>query len=297
MLVPHDGEEIKRTALETKLLRNLIVTSGVVLFIGACFVTRYAYVMHCATSELKSLEEFRATRAEQEQQIANFTTTTVQLQNNLTEIAKLENAVRQQLQKAGGEETSRSSVERTVTIDLDGAKGGNQGKPLSRLEVLAKQQQSLQNALAGKKANMESLLAKLEDYNYKVEVTPSAWPTDGGSITSMYGGRNNPFGSSYDWHPGIDIAVDYGTPIYATASGTVVHAGWYGGYGRYVRIEHDFGYASAYGHMSELDVTEGKAVQKGDVIGYCGSSGYSTGPHLHFEVLYHGDTVNPLDFL
>ena len=74
-------------------------------------------------------------------------------------------------------------------------------------------------------------------------------------------------------------------------------SGWYGGYGRYIRISHDFGLQTAYAHMSSLEVSAGAYVKKGQVIGYVGSSGYSTGPHLHFEVLKHGQQVNPLNYI
>lgn len=76
-----------------------------------------------------------------------------------------------------------------------------------------------------------------------------------------------PVGGGYDWHPGIDIAVDFGTPVYASAAGTVEQAGWNGGYGRYVKLDHGNGYKTAYGHMSGIAVTEGEAVRKGDIIG------------------------------
>ena len=141
---------------------------------------------------------------------------------------------------------------------------------------------------------MQKLIGAIENENYRRDVTPSQWPTDGGYISSPFGGRPNPFsGYGRDWHPGIDIAVDYGTPVYASAAGYVEQSGWYGGYGKYVRLSHDFGYETAYGHMSRLAVSAGSFVKKGEIIGYVGSTGYSTGPHLHFEVMKYGEQVNP----
>ena len=114
----------------------------------------------------------------------------------------------------------------------------------------------------------------------------------------LYKAHHDPFGNrSYDWHPGVDIANDYGAPVYASASGTIEEAGWVSGYGRYVRIQHGYGYETAYGHMSKLAVQAGQSVSKGDVIGYVGSSGYSTGPHVHFEVLVNGQTTDPLELV
>lgn len=122
---------------------------------------------------------------------------------------------------------------------------------------------------------------------------PDKWPTDGGTISSNYGVRTGPIEGGYDWHPGLDIAVDFGTPVYATAAGTIEQAGWNGGYGRYVRINHGNGYKTAYGHMSGIAVAAGQRVIKGEIIGFVGSTGYSTGPHIHYEVLADGQNIDP----
>lgn len=91
---------------------------------------------------------------------------------------------------------------------------------------------------------------------------PDKWPTDGGTISSNYGVRTGPIEGGYDWHPGLDIAVDFGTPVYATAAGTIEQAGWNGGYGRYVRINHGNGYKTAYGHMSGIALLQGRGSSK-----------------------------------
>ena len=149
-----------------------------------------------------------------------------------------------------------------------------------------------------KKENLNNLLAQLKERNARLNATPDIWPTAGGSITSYFGGRANPFsGYGYDYHPGIDIGNDYGAPIYAGADGHVEFAGWFGGYGRYVKISHGYGYETAYGHMSSIAVSGGDYVKKGEIIGYVGSSGYSTGPHLHYEVIINGQDSDPLELI
>jgi murein DD-endopeptidase MepM/ murein hydrolase activator NlpD len=127
-----------------------------------------------------------------------------------------------------------------------------------------------------------------------VERTPSSsgliWPVSG-PVTSGFGWR---------WgrmHEGIDIAVPTGTPIAAAASGTVIYAGWMGGYGNLVVIDHGSGLATAYGHNSSLAAGVGQAVAQGQIISYAGSTGHSTGPHLHFEVRINGSPVDPLGYL
>lgn len=119
-----------------------------------------------------------------------------------------------------------------------------------------------------------------------------SWPISG-TITSPYGWRSNPFGGSPDFHPGLDIAAPMGTTVTAAASGTVILAQWYGGYGNFIMIDHGNGVATGYGHLSAIYVSNGQQVQKGQPIGAVGSTGHSTGPHLHFEVRVNGKTVDP----
>lgn len=119
-----------------------------------------------------------------------------------------------------------------------------------------------------------------------------SWPVSG-TITSPFGWRSNPFGGSPDFHPGLDIAAPMGTTVTAAASGTVILAQWYGGYGNFIMIDHGGSVASGYGHLSAIYVSVGQQVQRGQAIGAVGSTGHSTGPHLHFEVRINGKPVDP----
>jgi murein DD-endopeptidase MepM/ murein hydrolase activator NlpD len=123
-------------------------------------------------------------------------------------------------------------------------------------------------------------------------------PSSQGLIWPVSGPVTSPFG--YRWgrlHAGIDIAAPYGTPIHAAASGTVVLAGWTGGYGNYTCIDHGGGLATCYGHQSSYAVSGGASVSQGQVIGYVGNTGHSFGAHLHFEVRINGTPVDPLGYL
>jgi murein DD-endopeptidase MepM/ murein hydrolase activator NlpD len=115
-----------------------------------------------------------------------------------------------------------------------------------------------------------------------------------GHITSLYGMRRHPILGFVRMHAGVDFGAAYGSPIYAVADGIVSFAGRHGGHGNYVRLEHGGGNGTGYGHMSRIAVSPGARVSAGQVIGYVGSSGLSTGPHLHFEAYQGGHTVNPL---
>lgn len=125
---------------------------------------------------------------------------------------------------------------------------------------------------------------------------PSRRPIEQMSLSSSYGMRVHPITGKLARHNGVDIPAPYGTPIYATADGIVGRAQRLGGYGNYVEIEHGNAIETRYGHMSSYVVTPGQTVKKGEVIGYVGSTGRSTGNHLHYEVRIEGAPVNPLPF-
>ena len=119
------------------------------------------------------------------------------------------------------------------------------------------------------------------------------WPV-AARITSGFGRRVHPILRFARMHKGVDFGASRGAPIHATADGQVTRAGWAGGYGRQVRIAHGGGLATSYSHMSRMVVEPGAFVRQGQLIGYVGSSGLSTGPHLHYEVLQGGTAVNPM---
>lgn len=130
----------------------------------------------------------------------------------------------------------------------------------------------------------------------KVSV-PSRMPVDSPAFTSSFGMRTHPVLGGRRAHKGVDLAMPAGSPIYATADGVISRADWYSGYGLYVAIEHGGELQTRYGHMSRLNVEAGQQVRKGDIIGYVGSTGRSTGPHLHYEVRIAGEAVNPVPYL
>lgn len=134
------------------------------------------------------------------------------------------------------------------------------------------------------------------DDNYVQGTGAMGWPCSG-PITSPFGYRTHPIFGTTIFHAGIDIGVDYGTPIHAADSGVVVYSGWISGYGNAVIIDHGGGISTLYGHNQSLAVSEGQSVSKGSVIAYAGSTGNSTGPHCHFEVDVNGSPVNPLGYL
>ena len=126
--------------------------------------------------------------------------------------------------------------------------------------------------------------------------TPLGWPTSG-YISSSFGWRIHPITGLKDFHHGVDIAASIGTPVKSTANGIVVYTGRTKGNGNFVIIEHGCGYSTLYAHLKKYIVKEGQEVKRGDVIGYVGSTGLSTGSHLHYEVWKNKKRINPLPYI
>jgi len=152
---------------------------------------------------------------------------------------------------------------------------------------------NLQAKMSRLEKEMSSYEAVLRERGY----TPSIWPVDG-KLESGFGGRSNPFGGGgYEFHSGQDIEAAWGASVVAGAKGQVSFVGWQNGYGQLVVIDHGGGLTTRYGHLSHIDVTQGESVARGQFIGRVGSTGRSTGPHLHYEVRINEDPVNPLQYL
>jgi murein DD-endopeptidase MepM/ murein hydrolase activator NlpD len=127
--------------------------------------------------------------------------------------------------------------------------------------------------------------------------SPSVWPHVG-KINNEYGFRRNPFGGrKYEFHAGLDIGGEQGDEVLAPGAGTVIKAGREGGYGNMIEIDHGNGITSRYGHLSRIDVAIGDTITRGQLLGAVGTTGRSTGPHLHFEVRYNDEALNPRRFL
>lgn len=150
----------------------------------------------------------------------------------------------------------------------------------ARLEEV--RQQDLLHALRGSKGILTSL--------------PSIWPVTG-FVTSNFGGRRSPFGGTSQFHKGLDISNKIGTPILATADGTVILAAPDGAYGNSVELDHGGGIVTKYAHMQRSIVKQGQWVKRGEVLGYIGMTGRTTGPHLHYEVRLNGVPVNPIRYI
>lgn len=151
-------------------------------------------------------------------------------------------------------------------------------------------------AFAAAEPDLNRVMAELEELRALGRALPSAWPAEG-KLTSGFGWRRNPFGRTWKFHSGLDIAAKRGTAIFAPARGTVIGVSYNSGYGRMLEIDHGFGITTVYAHCNSIRVKKGATVKQGDFVATIGNTGRTTGPHLHFEVRLDSHPVDPMDYL
>jgi murein DD-endopeptidase MepM/ murein hydrolase activator NlpD len=154
----------------------------------------------------------------------------------------------------------------------------------------------LKNVLGSLEGHLNIVRRNVEKRELLMNATPSIWPIHGW-LSAGFGMRPDPFTGERDFHPGLDISADKGTPILATADGTVQLAAPSGDYGNLVIVNHGYGLTTRYGHLSKFAVWTGKQVKRGELLGYVGATGRATGPHLHYEILANGKLMNPMQLL
>ena len=286
--------------------KKFMVLTGVTLFCAVILVGLagfYGWQYHHMAADRVAYQEYLAHKTEQNAKLQSLLDDNEKMLRDMSEIHTLETKLRRAVIQNGGDKEFTSNIdavgatEGARSTDPGYSGKGGPGADISMLEVVAAQDKNLAAQIDGQKKKMNELLSILEGRHNRRSILPDLWPTQGGSISSPYGIRMNPIKGGGEWHTGVDIATDFGSPVYAAAMGTVEMARWNGGYGQYIKIAHGNGYESAYGHLSGIAVVPGQTVRKGEIIGFVGSTGYSTGPHLHFEIFVDGENIDPLYML
>jgi len=279
----------------------LFVVQLLVAFSALCLagllILVYSYMN--ALNDAREVQALRKINQVQQDEINTFAFETQKLIEQMGQIEILADLVAEKLgisleEEEGGEDEDTSSTgEGGGESRLYASRSGERrvlDRAVANIEVL-------QQLIPEKAESMELLEVEVDKFVRRLAATPSIWPASG-SITSGFGMRRSPFNRAVmKYHSGIDIAGAYGSPIYATADGTVVSAGYQGGYGNMVLINHGYGFETCYAHMSRIAVSSGQWVKRGQVIGYMGQTGLATGTHVHYEVRVNGVAVNPMNYM
>lgn len=249
--------------------RSVSIFCGILLFLGVG-LSYGLYGLTQQATHLRTAFENQRLRAENERQ--------------RQELEKLNNRVEKV------EDTSRKLAEKSGVVDANTNLGGT-GGPALPLDEMALA------TLAAKMGRLEEDMKAYEAILRQRGYTPTVWPVDG-QLEAGFGGRRNPFGGGgYEFHTGQDIEAPWGVAVVAGASGRVSFVGWQNGYGQLVVVDHGGGLTTRYGHLSHIDVELDQTVSRGQLLGKVGSTGRSTGPHLHYEVRINDQPVNPLQYL
>lgn len=221
-----------------------------------------------------------------------------------SQVSSLQSAITKLSEQAAVDPAVQRAMEKLPALGRASAMGVGGGFPSqSARSIVSTTLSSPENTFGMIRELLGVLESRLQTVSYGVErrqalaaATPSIWPATGW-LSSTFGDRPDPFNGEQNFHPGIDISAERGSPVYAPADGTVESASFSGNYGNLIVIGHGFGIATRYGHLSRFSVSTGQGIRRGDIIGYVGSTGRSTSPHLHYEVTLNGRLINPLRLL
>jgi murein DD-endopeptidase MepM/ murein hydrolase activator NlpD len=290
MIIPHSEKEPLTIRIPLYLIQSFFVILLLSFFLFIIGVLQYAGLK----KQVKQLK-YNATQAEtMKKEFADVSRDLIDLQNSLTQMEKVEEKIRVQAKLINEE------ISITNDIGMGGPKKAAATHSKSSVVTLSVEEtkgkiNNLLTQTPHQLNQMQQLLAKVEDKNEKLAAIPSIYPSIG-RITSKFGYRTDPFTRRSSFHRGIDIANRSGTPVYATATGIVMQSKYNGGHGKQIVINHQNGIVSSYSHLRKYIVEPGEEVVKGQLIGYMGSTGRSTGPHLHYEITINGNSVNPVKY-
>jgi murein DD-endopeptidase MepM/ murein hydrolase activator NlpD len=270
---------------------------GLVLIAGlvgsnAYFYKNWSESRHCKRELSHVLKE----NQEQKIQLASFNAKFNEMSGEFARLQEFNTKIRVMVdldQTSFGNDVNSVGGPRTKDIDDDFL-------PLYRTERLARRMHAFVEQLSTdaklEELRQQEILSFIKEKKDILARTPSIWPTTGW-VTSNFGYRRSPFTGQRELHKGLDISAPLGTPIYASASGKVVKVERDHGYGKNIMVDHGSGIVTRYAHLNNYAVKKGEQVKRGQLIGYVGNTGRSTGPHLHYEVRLNGVPVNPLRYI
>ncbi|MBO8137409.1 MAG: M23 family metallopeptidase [Desulfotomaculum sp.] len=310
MLVPHSDHQIYKFRIPPVLIKICLVLFACITALTIYFSVRYLQMKE----ELVELKDLRKINTIQAAKLKTIESETMKLKEQMTELKNLEKDVREMIGRESVSSRSRPLNSRKI-VETSSYHPGDNAEKIPLLDLINRKSYREKKLEWDKRyltaaSISRSLLAETGEVKRSLELLkkdvaarkaylaarPSGLPARG-RISSGYGYRRSPFTGRKDFHPGIDIAAPYGEPVVATGKGKVVFVGYKAGYGKTVIIDHSFGFRTVYAHNSKIKVEVGDTVTRGECIALVGSTGSSTGPHLHYEVIKNGVRVDPADYI
>jgi len=309
MVVPHTSEKPVRSLKFSKLLVSSFVLLNIIMFTVVCiFGFSYRSLTNDLNKKRAEYEILQTQKEQDEKKLQEYRANETVIKDKIEILKDLESKLKDIIESKGSTPQSLNTDIPALASRGSGGALYSEDSPLATsyngegtteefesFEEMYQTVDEMVNLVDQRVEELNAAIEKAEKLEKIMRAKPSVLPTTG-HITSTFGYRKNPFTNrGREFHSGIDIANKKGTPIKASGDGVVVFAGRDGGYGKVVKIDHQNGYVSIYGHNSELKVEVGDKVSRGQVIALMGSTGRSTGSHCHFEVQLHGKPIDPKD--
>lgn len=275
--------------------KNLVKVVGGVFGVGALGFLYLSYSLLSVNLHLDEINQLRENAVIQKQEIQRFSLKVEDFQNQMARLEKFDKKLRIITALENNENKS----------DAFGVGGPNNQDPFAPaaekysqglLNQLGEDLSHLSGRAKGQEVSFHELDSFFKDQSSLLTSTPSIWPTKGW-VTSGFGYRISPFTGMREMHEGLDVATHMDAPVAAPANGVVVDVSSDNGYGNLVEIDHGYGIVTRYGHNSKITVRRGERVKRGQIVARVGTTGRSTGPHVHYEVLLHGVPVNPYRYI
>ncbi len=283
-----DGSTKSRTL---RLTRRLVIAGCIAVFVLGTLVTigtgRVIAGFMTRQAMASVLEENRTLQ----RQIGGFTEKFERVQSEMSVLAKSDDVLR-----LLADMPPLDSDVREVGVGGAVVPNAGIGSVNPEAELLTVDIDKLEREIQLQMLSYAEIEDRIKDRKSLIDHTPSIRPMDKGYFTSSFGNRKDPMNGRKTFHNGLDISVERGTPVMSTAEGTILFAKATPGLGKLVVVDHGYGFRTAYGHLSNISVSKGQTVKRGQRIGLSGSSGRSTGPHLHYEVHVNDKPVDPRDF-
>lgn len=290
MIIPNRKSGVKKISVPKAFVRNFLIASVVVIFVTLYFVYDYASIKR----DRAELARLRAQTKEQAQQFRDLAVKMDEFSGRMEELRQVDKKIR-----VLAYETSK---DKKLPLGIGGSDNETKIKDLLNkdheklITGMRKGIEKLNDDASSREKSFNELLVFLHEQKSILASTPSLWPVKGW-VTSEFGARQSPFRSGVEFHKGLDISTRFGKEIVAPADGLVIISAFDSQDGNFIKIDHGHGLATGFAHLSRMAVKQGARVKKGDIIGYVGDTGRSTGSHLHYAVFVNNVPVNPKRYL
>ncbi len=288
MIVPHSGKSTYSISVPVFVIKLLAGTLAGIVVAAAVFTFYLSVSYKQAKSDVIEMASKTKDYRVMERQLDYFVKKTKSLEEKMQELEELDKDLRSLLKNDPALKKNADSV-RTTRVAIASRSGIDRESAIIELK-------RLEDKLPEQEQKLIELKEAVIERKERLDCTPSIYPVNG-RITSSFGYRRSPFGRSMEFHNGLDIAAPYGSNVRATADGTVFYVGYISGYGWSVVIKHGYGYETSYCHNSKILVKKGQQVKKGEIISKVGSSGRSTGSHVHYTIKVNGELRDPESFI